>query len=356
MKILCLIESLVSGGAERQIAGLASLLKGRGHEVAVWTYYPQDFYRKQLDEAGVGYRCVAKARNKLVRIPVLLREARQWKPDAVIAYLPSVTKMACLMKMFGLKSKLIVSERNSSQRYGLTERIRFFLYRLETDWVVPNSHMQERFIKEHCPGLTNRVRTITNLIDTDFFSPTTKPKDEKLLRMVCAARVIPQKNVFRFIDSVADLRNRGVQLKIDWFGCADGIYAEQCLEKIMENDLTDMIEFRGVTNDIRDEYRKADVFCLPSLREGFPNVICEAMSCGLPVLCSRVCDNADIVMDGVSGLMFDPNDKSDITDKITTFIQMSCKDRKLMGDAGRQRALELFSREHFINAYEDLLK
>lgn len=356
MKILCLIESLASGGAERQIAGLASLLKEEGHEVAVWTYYPQDFYRKQLDEAGVDYRCIAKARNKLVRIPVLLIEARRWKPNAVIAYLPSVTKMACLMKMFGLISKLIVSERNTSQKYGLKERIRFFLYKLEADWVVPNSHMQERFIKEHCPGLTNRVRTITNLIDTDYFSPTVEVEDEKPLRMVCVARVIPQKNVSRFIDSVAELKNRGVQLKIDWFGSADGTYAEQCLEKIMENNLTDMIEFRGETNDIRDEYRKADVFCLPSLREGFPNVICEAMSCGLPVLCSRICDNADIVMDGVSGLMFDPNDESDIADKITAFMQMPHNERKLMGDAGRHRALELFSREHFINAYENLLK
>lgn len=49
---------------------------------------------------------------------------------------------------------------------------------------------------------------------------------------------------------------------------------------------------------IEVEYRKADVFCLPSLYEGYPNVVAEAMSCGLPILCSNVCENPYIVEEG----------------------------------------------------------
>ena len=51
MKVLCLIENLGSGGAERQMVGLAALLKERGHDVTVLTYYPDDFYKHVLDEA-----------------------------------------------------------------------------------------------------------------------------------------------------------------------------------------------------------------------------------------------------------------------------------------------------------------
>ena len=356
MRILCLIESLIPGGAERQMTGLASLLKKEGHEVAVWTYYPQDFYKGQLDEAGVEYRCIIKAKSKLRRIPVLLKEARKWKPDVMISYLPTGTMVACVMKMLGLKTKLIVSERNTSQQYGLKEKIRFYLFKKEADWVVPNSYTQKRFILSHYPSLVKKVRVITNFVDTGYFSPATETdQNDKTLRMICVGRLVPQKNVLRFIDVVTRLKWKGIQLKIDWFGRTDGDYAEQCIEKIKQEDLSDVIEFRGVTSDIRDEYRKADVFCMPSLWEGFPNVRCEAMSCGLPVLCSKVCDNAEIVKDGENGFLFDPLSINDMTNSITRFVMSDDKTRREMAGKSREMALETFSADVFVKQYMEII-
>ena len=356
MKILCLIESLIPGGAERQMVGLASLLQKEGHEVAVWTYYPQDFYRGQLDEAGVEYRCIIKANGKFLRIPVLLKEARRWKPDVMISYLPTGTMVACAMKMLGLNTKLIVSERNTSQQYSLKEKIRFFLFKKEADWVVPNSNTQKRFIVSHYPSMIKKIRVITNYVDTGYFSPATETdQDNKTLRMICVGRLVPQKNVLRFIDVVTKLKWNGIQLKIDWFGRTDGDYAEQCIEKIKEEDLSDVIEFRGVTHDIRDEYRKADVFCMPSLWEGFPNVLCEAMSCGLPVLCSKVCDNAEIVKDGENGFLFDPLSINDMTNTITRFVMSDDKTRQEMAQRSREIALEAFSAEVFVKKYMEII-
>lgn len=356
MKILCLIESLVSGGAERQMTGLASLLKREGHEVAVWTYYPKDFYRKQLDEAGVDYSCKIKAQNRLLRIPVLLKEAKRWKPDVLIAYLPTVTITACMMKMLGLKTKLIVSERNTSERFGLRERLRFFLFRKEADWVVSNSHTQEKFITEHYPSLMNKVQVITNYVDTEFFLPDNKEgQEDGVVRMICVASLFPQKNVSNFIDVVARLKNNGIKIKIDWFGRMDGSYAEECIQKVEEMNLSDMIEFRGVTHDIRGEYRSSDVFCLPSLREGFPNVLCEAMSCGLPVLCGRICDNAEIVQEGINGFLFDPYSVDDMVNTITRFVKLDGNTRYEMGRESRDFALSSFSSDRFVKKYMDML-
>ena len=115
--------------------------------------------------------------------------------------------------------------------------------------------------------------------------------------------------------------------------------------------VSDLIAFRGASQSIRDEYRKADVFCLPSLWEGFPNVLCEAMSCGLPVLCSRVCDNPNIAVEGVSGFLFDPLSVGEMTDAIIRFVDLNEKTRKRMGDKNREIALSRFSSESFINKY-----
>ena len=81
--------------------------------------------------------------------------------------------------------------------------------------------------------------------------------------------------------------------------------------------------FHSPSSSIQDEYCRADVFCLPSLYEGFPNVLCEAMSCGKPVLSSRVCDNPNIVKEGENGLLFDPNNTDDIAETVERFIDLS---------------------------------
>lgn len=356
MRVLCLIESLLSGGAERQITGLACLLKREGYDVAVWTYYPHDFYRKQLEEAGVEYRCISKARSKLLRIPVLLRESHRWKPDTLIAYLPTGAMIACVMKLLGLKTKIIVSERNTSQRYGLAERLRFFLYKMEADWIVSNSHTQERFIADHFPGLMNKVRVITNYVDTDYFSPIDKgPKQSDVIRMICVGRLFPQKNVLGFISAVEQLSDKGILLDIDWYGRTDGIYAEQCMEMIKDKNLSDIIHFRGVTQNIRDKYREADLFCLPSLYEGFPNALCEAMSCGLPVLCSRVGDNIEIVNEGENGFMFDPSNVDDMTKTMARYSVLDERVKTEMGKNSRELAISLLSSDVFVKKYTVLI-
>ena len=67
-KIICLIEDLCSGGAERQLTGLAVLLKEQGYDVEVWCYYPNNFYLQTLVDGNVPYRYIPKAESKKKRI------------------------------------------------------------------------------------------------------------------------------------------------------------------------------------------------------------------------------------------------------------------------------------------------
>jgi glycosyltransferase involved in cell wall biosynthesis len=184
MRIICLIESLGAGGAERQMSGLAVLLKKAGHDVKVVTYYPQDFYRTSLDAANVDYYYAEEAQSKFKRIRVLYHIVKDFNPDVCIAYLPTATIVACIIKILGIKAKLIVSERNTSQKNSFQDFIRFSFFKVAADWVVPNSYMQESFIKEHYTGLMNKVRVITNFVDTDLFKPG-ESKDRDIPRILC---------------------------------------------------------------------------------------------------------------------------------------------------------------------------
>ena len=355
MRILCLVEALGSGGAERQLTGLAAMLKKDGNEVRVITWFPKDFYKQTLDDAGVEYQYIANAQKKYRRIPLLAKAIKAYHPDVVIVYSPSAAEIACVLKRIGFKFKLIVSERNTSQSNSRSEKIKFYLYRW-SDWIVPNSNMQAKFIKENYPHLMAKTRVITNFVDTDYFCPSeSENKGGGVCRMICVGRDNPQKNQLRFIEAMKILEDKGVTLKVDWYGKFESSYGQKCRDKIKALHLENTIFLKGETKNVRDEYRTHDVFCLPSIYEGFPNVLCEAMSCGLPAVCGDICDNPQILDDGKGGYLFNPMEVNDMADKIERIITLDEKTKKEMSSYNRKRALVMFSASAFLNKYRELL-
>ena len=102
----------------------------------------------------------------------------------------------------------------------------------------------------------------------------------------------------------------------------------------------------------------ADIFCLPSYREGFGQVIIEAAAAGLPTVASRIYGITDAVDDGKTGLLFPAGDVAMLGKNMLTLIADQAL-RQQMGGAGRARALELFASEkitaELVELYQKLL-
>lgn len=128
------------------------------------------------------------------------------------------------------------------------------------------------------------------------------------------------------------------------------------LLKVKKLGLENWVSFHPATSKILDNYQRCDIFCLPSNYEGFPNVICEAMSCGKPIVCSRVCDNPFIVKEGENALMFDNTNVKDIADKLEQICSMSKEELKQWGHCSREIAVNLFSQESFVEKYIKLIE
>jgi len=355
-RIICLIENLGSGGAERQLTGLAVMLKQQGCQVEVCYYVKKEFYLLYLQENGVNSCFLKEATNLQKRFFALRKHIKAFNPDTVISFSASPSMITCLLKLLGAQFNLIVSERNTTQQIGKMEKLRFFLYRW-ANHIVPNSRSQAAFIDKHFHNLSSKVRVITNFVDTEKFSPASEALPEhEVTKMVCVGRLMPQKNIPHFIEAIDKVINDGYKIHVDWFGQdLKDAYSEECHNAIKIYHLENVFDFRAPSSNIQDEYRSADVFCLPSLYEGFPNVLCEAMSCGRPVLCSRVCDNPNIVKEGENGLLFNPYDSTDMAKVIEQYLCFSQMKKQEMARKSREIAVGLFSKDSFINHYLNII-
>lgn len=351
-KILCFIDCLSSGGAQRQMVELTKILKEHNYQVKIIVYYNIPFYYNELIKNNIEYEYIKNANSLWKRIPVILNFFRHYNPDIVISYLDIPCIIACIGKLIGLKYKLIVSERNTTQQITFTDKIKFFLYQF-ADVIVPNSYSQEYFINKHYPSLSNKISTITNMVDTNYFSPTKKSVQSEVTEIIGVGRIDNQKNILALLDAISQLASKGYQFHFTWFGQIFPDYYKKCTEKIQILNLSNHFEFKEPTTDIKTEYLKADAFCLPSIYEGFPNVLCEAMSCGLPVICSNICDNPYIVND--NGFLFSPNNTKDIVSAFERFLTLSNEEKAKMSSKSRQIAVKLFSKKTFANKYFKLL-
>ena len=359
IRLLLFIDSLGAGGAQRQLTGLACLLKEKGYSVKVATYYDHPFYKYLLDENQVEYECF-RVNSKLC-LPKLVRCIRRFKADVVISFQTDPNALACIAaKVCG--TKLIVSERNTHQEINWKDKIIFQLYRL-ADYVVPNSYSEKDFIEKHFPHLKSKTQTIPNFVDLKRFSPTDSKEYNQGLLILSVASVKASKNTKNFIKAYHEAFMRVCRAKVIWYGvnpkqndlATNYAYANECQAMIEELGIGDFFKLMPKRQDIENAYREADIFCLPSHFEGTPNVICEAMASGLPVMASNVCDNPYFVKSEENGWLFDQNNVPEMADVIVNATGGNW-DLQAMGKRSRKFAEDLCSEDIFINRYLNLIK
>lgn len=355
-KILLITEGLGSGGAERQITGLAVMLTKAGYPCRLITYVENQFYEPYLRENGVDYVLVKELWDKKTRVFKTAKYVSCYNPDVVISYLPSVNMTMCLAKPF-FKARLIVSERNNNTCVTRKDKVLFNLYRL-ADAIVPNSNSQGNFIKKHFPFLSKKVYPIINFVDIDRFKPVENLQKNDTLRIITVARYTQQKNVLTYLSVVRKIKEKGLKVHFDWYGSKtfNKIYFEQILSEYQKLDISDYLTLHEQCSKIELKYQQSDIFLLPSLHEGYPNVIAEAMSCGLPIVCSNTYENPYIVEEDVNGYLFNPELEDEMVSAIEKVVNLSNEERYSMGQRNRQLCLQRNTEEVFVKSYIDLME
>lgn len=371
------IDQLESGGSQRQLCMLAAGLKRRGYPVEVVVYWQNDFFAGALAEAGVPVVHVS-SHNRAHLIYAMRKAIRQGGPETVIAFLPGAGMLAELAALPRRNFSLIVSERNldvGGKR--MRRRLRYRMHCL-ADAVVCNAHAQRERMIERTPYLEERTCVIPNGVDLERFNlvgPSVHGSPPERLRLLALGRFHPQKNSPGLLDAVEMVCKEypGLDLKLDWYGDSPAVdlrrgsrwsrrsrrsradYYRQLEEAIVERGLQDRFRLHPARHDVVPLYHAADAVCLSSHYEGTPNVVCEAMACGIPVLAASVGDTPRLVQHERNGFLFAPSSAAEMADAIARFSLMSPGDRWLMGMEGRKIAESMLSPETMIDRYVELI-
>ncbi|MCD6287589.1 MAG: glycosyltransferase [Candidatus Hydrogenedentes bacterium] len=129
---------------------------------------------------------------------------------------------------------------------------------------------------------------------------------------------------------------------------------EQTLQEFCrDNNLDDRVHFMGFRKDVLDWLAQLDAFAMPSVHEGLPYALLEAMNMGLPVIASRVGGLAEVLEDGVDALLVEPNDENQIAAAVDRIRTDSSLRERLKNNA-RKKVIEKFSIEQMAAKYMEV--
>jgi glycosyltransferase involved in cell wall biosynthesis len=186
-------------------------------------------------------------------------------------------------------------------------------------------------------------------VDTNRFCPDANIRDEvrselsisaEQLVILFLGRINRDKGILDLAVAFTDIASKRSNVVLVLVGAEEDVLFEQ-IQQICGLAIVERVHRVSFTNNPERYMAAADVFCLPSYREGFGQVIIEAGASGVPSVASRIYGITDAVEEGKTGLLFTAGDISGLTQSLSTLIEDKPL-RQQMSEAARLRVLDLF--------------
>lgn len=367
VKILYIITSTNAGGTEKALFELIRRIDRNEYSVYVCSLKKpgvfaqkiaantEGFYSLGLSEAG-GLRAVLNFPPSFVALVKLLRKL---KPHIIHSFLFRANIVARLAGRVAGVPIIISSIRviESGKWYKhLVDRLTSSM----VDRYLAVSEGVRKFTIAHAHIPEDKIVTIYNGIDCSNTAPAVPPGfivNKDFTNIALVGRFERQKGHAVLIKALKLFLVQEEKLKVYFFG--EGPDEKQVRKMVQRAGVSKYVIFMGVVGDILPYIALMDIIVLPSLWEGLPNVVLEAMSVGRAVVASQIQGVDEIVVDGQTGILCEPENEKSLAEALLGLSKN--KDRaNALGQWGRQRVQELFSIDTTVKTtvdeYRGLLK
>ena len=230
---------------------------------------------------------------------------------------------------------------------SLQKKVRSFSIKKSDIVVTPSQHLKNFILNL---GFKNKIEIINNGVFIPEENTNIFTNDQ--INITIVSRLVSHKNIEKIIRAISDLNNPLINLNI----IGDGPELNQLQKISLESNNKDNIIFHGKLNrdDINHIFLKSDIYIQASNYEGLPHSLLEAMSYGIPVLCTPVGECKEILGNEDRGYILDlPVSKNNIKSKISEIIgEKNIANKK--GERGKDFINEKYNLTNSFNLYKNL--
>lgn len=350
MKIMQVIPYFCFGGAEIMCENLTYALKNAGQDVFVVSLYNERTpIAQRMEEAGIRIVYLDKKLGlDLSMVPKLVRVMRQEGPDVVHTHLDVIKYATAAARLSGVKKCVhTVHSLADREAEGRIQKIINGTY-FRKAWSVPVALTPEvqASVSDFYGLPPERIPVIYNGIDLSRCIPKTTYETGETVTILHVGRFDVPKNHAGLLEAFRLLRETNPECHLRLVGDGDLRLRMEALAK--EKGISDAVEFCGMQSNVYPYLHDADIFTLPSIYEGNPMTIIEAMGAGLPIVASRVGGIPDMIHDGESGILVEPEPRA-VCDALARMVEDGALRRRLGENAKAQS--RQFSAEHMAEDY-----
>lgn len=340
--VVHLIYRFDFGGLETLVAECINRMPARQYRHAIVCLTGYTDFAKKISRDDVQIIALDKPPGLALGTHLKLwKLLRSLKPAVLHSYNLAAVEYACTAALAGVPVRVHAEHgRDAADPHGLNRKHNL-LRRGVTPFIdryIPVSADLQRWLRQVVGVPDAKTLLIANGVDTERFAPRERGYQRSEFVIGTVGRIQDVKNHSGLIDAFLLLRTmlpeHAARLRLAIIG--DGPLLPRIREKVEAAGLQDVVWLPGSRTDIAERMADFDVFALPSIAEGTPVTILEAMACGLPVVASRVGGIPEVVQEGVTGLMPPPSDAEALARALAVYVQ----DPQLAarhGAAGRER-------------------
>jgi glycosyltransferase involved in cell wall biosynthesis len=364
-RVAFLLGNLTDGGSETKTVRLANRLARSGTDAHVLYLDAPHTLLPVIDER-VAVECLGRrGKFSFGALRRLQAYVKEHDIETVICVNQYPLVYAWPVCRFGRRRRHFVGAMNAYELTSLRDRFFMVLYSFilrRCDQVILGSRAQERLWTKKYKLDVSKCRVIYNGVDVEYFA---KPEaqanelkqslgiDDQATVIGCVAHLRPEKSHKDLLAAMKGLAagsaSPAVLLLI-----GDGPEEPRLRNHVAENELAERVHFCGRAADVRPYLGLMDIFVLPSSSEVFPNAVLEAMSMGVPVVCTAVGGSVEIVIDGQTGLTYPRHHVDELVRALQELIADSAR-RRQFGENGAARARDVFSIERMDEQYAEII-
>lgn len=362
--ILFLITGLNVGGAEMQIYQLIKRLnKSDNYNLIVVSMLEPGPIGDKLKEAEIKVYSLQMKRGKIDKdfIWKLNKIIKDEKVNLIHSHLFHANLLARVIKIFNPKIKIITTLHNIN--IGGRKRERIIKY---TNFLSDSNTIISETARQYFVNIgtfpEKKLKLIPNGVDTLEFKENSELRLKTRHKLgvrndfvwLAVGRFEEQKNYFNLMKSFSFVleTHKNVQLLL----VGTGPLLEETKKMADELKIHEHTKFLGYRNDITSLMNAADAYVMSSSWEGMPIVLLEASAVGLPIVCTDVGGNKEVVVDSETGFIVKPNCYLSLANKMNQLMNLSSHERIIMGEKATEHINRRYEIDRIVIIWKEMYK